>query len=244
MAHENPIGDQFTAAVKDLMAEKFSEGKFGTIAGIDPCKDHGEKGKRGTDSEFCYLLPSHNIEDSEGTFETEMTGEDSLTELHLGKCENTVLERRTHLMRTDTYILNESQDQLTGNGTGVSGFEDTAWKTLIRADTYIVDDDGDVHHLDTDSLGEAGRVETAAGADNGTTSERRSSYIGLDTSEPIEEEIAQVDDMDAQNSLAGSRLSLSKDVPGKSKCLGICHSGTRSLQRYGQHVNLEGKCTD
>ena len=48
-------------------------------------------------------------------------------------------------MRTDTYILNEFQEQLTGNGTGVSVFEDTARKTLVRADTDIVDDDGDVH---------------------------------------------------------------------------------------------------
>ena len=103
-------------------------------------------------------------------------------------------------MRTDTYILNESQEQLTGNGTGVSVFEDTARKTLVRADTDIVDDDGDVHHFDTDSLEEAGRVPyddgevnqwETAGVYDRATSELRSSSI--------EDEIAQVHGMDSHS---------------------------------------------
>ena len=217
--HENPIGDQFAAAVKDLMADNFSKGKFGTIAGIDPNNEHDEKGKRSTGGEFRCPNFLHNLEGSEGTIETEMSVGGLLSELHLGKCDSKVFERRTNFTRTDTCIVNESPDELTCVNAGVSGYENTARQTLLHADIYIVDDGGEDHRFDADSFGEAGRVsydddevnqwETA---DTGTECEGRSSYERLDTAESMEEHIGEVDHTDAQNDLTGLRLPPSKDV--------------------------------
>ena len=228
MPQENPIGDQFTTAVKDLMAENFLEGKFGTIAGIDPDSDRDEKGKRGTGSEFHYPLLPHYTDGSEGIVKTEMPDEDSVAELHFGQCQSKVLERRTHFMRTDTYTVNESPDNLACTGADVSGFENTDRKTLVRADTYVVDDDGEIYHFDTNSFGETERApynndevnqRGTTSADTETACEGRSSYMGQSTAESDEEEIIEADDTEAKNCLGLSGLSPSKDVLERANAL-------------------------
>ena len=243
--HENPIGDQFTAAVKDLMADNFSEGKFGTIAGIDPTKDHD---KRGTDSGFRCPLLWHNLEGSEGTIETEMSGEGSLSELHLGKCGSKVFERRTHLTRTDTYIVNESLDELTDFSAGVSGTENTARKALLHADTYIVDDDGEDHRFDADSFGEAGRVSYDGDevnqwetADTGTECQGRSSYRELDTAAWTEEDTGEVDNTDAQNDLSGLQLPSSKDVLESPNVLASATAASSSMSSWKESEKYESE---
>ena len=243
--HENPIGDQFTAAVKDLMANNFSKEKFGTVSGIDLTKYHDKKGKRGTDVEFRCPLLLHNLEGSEGTIETEMSGKGSLSELHLGKCNSKVFERRTHLTRTDTFVVNESPDKLTGINAGVSGHENSARKTLLLADTYIVDNDGEVHGFDADSFGEAGRVscdddevnqwETT---DTGTECEDRSSYKKLDTAESTEEDIGKVDHSDSQNDPSGLQLPPSKDFLESPNVLASA-TATRTENDVGEQFMKE-----